>query len=980
MAKGDGAARNTGPLTNSQWLKRPRLLEPLAQAEDKRLIALLAPAGYGKTTLLKQHMEYSPRQTMWLTLRDDAAIASNLARDTMFSLNQIIPKLRFPQTNKALNIRAQPNRIGTTLARDLNALKINLNLVFDRIEHLSESSASLLQALIEEIGEGHQVFVAGYEGNPLSVARFTIDGMALTLEASQLNFTPEETAAFLTAQGFQGNIQEAHKRMDGWSLGVAMAANSGADTTQPNQVISGLLQKLPKPLQDWLPELSVLDVWSIELARNVGCKLPNDWFGTVTKIGLPLVALSPLEYQPHSLLNETLRNLLKISDQRHRQLSLNAGKIAEKQKKVFEAVRHYYTGGLLKNAVKIMEKFMIEIRSTGDFSLFQKVLNIVPETELPNKVQIFVNANKMYTTEASEGKRRLIEMYHSGNRDPELILSLAVFSQRSRDANEMLQYTDELMNLNNLESDQIRRALAMKADAYDILGDLEKSRDFAKKSLKVAKEAKNYLVLAAGLGNLGVTYQKVKNYPEAYALYQKAHKYYELTGANKFLAINFHNILDLHIQSGNYSAFENMFHEVLKFTKNLGDYWNSPSLYMKFMSDFYQGKILGLEKTGETAIACLEKTSRTDMLHSIRSTLIQTKILSEKLTEAKELLQIYLKMPCENYQEPRKKFVSAILEFSLTHFDVAEALFSELESHSSKIGPLNYCRLLTYRAEIARRGGKPWRNLIDEAFDNLTTLGYDTPLKIDRPLLQGLYDECIRRNFYRERIQKALKITQPSENIVNLKINIQALEKSIFLIGKDPLKIGLQKSKELFIWLAIQGASSRFEIINALWGSDTSQNREYFKIAVRKLRTALLENTNIKVDPILFENGLYQLHSSIEPQWDFKLLINRFHENRWTDTDIEKTHTFPIQFLKGMTADWIQDFKQGTINSLYSALMSALEQVEEASRVINLCEAAIALDPLSEAAYAVLSKHLRRIGKAEEAKLVSMQFKSALES
>jgi LuxR family transcriptional regulator, maltose regulon positive regulatory protein len=106
--------------STSHLLERPRLLNMLLAATDQKLIALLAPAGYGKTTLAKQYVEKRKGKTIWLTLREDAADPSMLARDFIYEARRVIPKMKFPHTEEALKIEARANRLGVMLTRDLN--------------------------------------------------------------------------------------------------------------------------------------------------------------------------------------------------------------------------------------------------------------------------------------------------------------------------------------------------------------------------------------------------------------------------------------------------------------------------------------------------------------------------------------------------------------------------------------------------------------------------------------------------------------------------------------------------------------------------------------------------------------------------------------------------------------------------------------------------------------------------------------------
>jgi LuxR family transcriptional regulator, maltose regulon positive regulatory protein len=975
MAKSDSMKRTTKAIS-PQWLERPRLLEPLAQAQDKRLIAILAPSGYGKTTLLKQHTERSSRQTMWLTLRDDAADADALARDTIYALQQVVPKLRFPQTNKALSIEARANRLGVTLARDLNVINANLNLVFDRIEHLSETSAGLIQALVEEIGEGHQILVAGYEGNPLSVARFAVDGMALAIEASQLNFTPEETAALLTARGFQGNIEQTHEQMAGWSLGIAMIANGSADVTQPSQIIESLLSRLPKSMQAWLPELAVLEVWSVELARDVGCQVPDTWFHEVITSGLPIIPLNNLEYQPHLLLSNRLNQVFSLRTDRYKIASFQAAKVAEKKNRNLTAIQLYQTAGALSEAMRVMSEFTLESSRRGDTKLLQKIAESIPENILTEELLIFINGNLLQTNKKDEAKSKLFNLYQKGSRNPLLLFCLARIYQMLSQPEKMRLYINEIFE-QKISEDQKYKALTMKAAALHLERSFKESQDCLEEALLIAKKTGKSADIGSTLCNLAMIYQNCKEFNKAEKLYKEAQVHFEMIGARSLLAANYSNMLDFYSRSGQYDKFDAKIEEALSLAKRLGDFWAGPIMLTDFICDFYRGKLNTSKTKGELAIKTLANTPYKNMVHYCRCYLIQIDILLGNLDQIDKKINDYL-LSCDNDDIYRGHLIQGVRSFSIKKFQDSIHFFN-MYNNVEHLNPIDYIRALFYQTEALRRSGKAWKKALDKAFKRLDHLKNDDLLRIDETFLGSLYTECIRRGLYRERVQKSMGFQSLEGKTSVIKLSIETFNNVKFSISNLKVHVGLQKSKEVLLWLGIRGSSSRPEIIKALWNSDTSQNREYFKIVVRKLRTALLENTDVKGDPVQFENGLYQLHSTIELQWDFKLLINRFRENNWTNADLETVSDFSNQFMTGMTSEWIRDFKQGVIDSLYSTLMDTLEQLD-APRAISVCEAAIALDPLSEKAYVALAKHLRQTGMVEEAKHVPIRFKAALET
>jgi ATP/maltotriose-dependent transcriptional regulator MalT len=109
-----GATQRKGVRRESRIIERPRLIKLLDET-DARTILLLAPAGYGKTTLARQWAK-TLNGAIWVTLsredRDVAAIAMKVARaserDEAGAAAHVATYLR---------AHANPQRMASELAR-----------------------------------------------------------------------------------------------------------------------------------------------------------------------------------------------------------------------------------------------------------------------------------------------------------------------------------------------------------------------------------------------------------------------------------------------------------------------------------------------------------------------------------------------------------------------------------------------------------------------------------------------------------------------------------------------------------------------------------------------------------------------------------------------------------------------------------------------------------------------------------------------
>jgi LuxR family transcriptional regulator, maltose regulon positive regulatory protein len=86
------AFETTIPKALRNELERAALLERL-HGSEAGLICLIAPSGFGKTTLLAQHARSSGERTVWISLTEDDCDAVALAQAMRDAIQTVMPKL-----------------------------------------------------------------------------------------------------------------------------------------------------------------------------------------------------------------------------------------------------------------------------------------------------------------------------------------------------------------------------------------------------------------------------------------------------------------------------------------------------------------------------------------------------------------------------------------------------------------------------------------------------------------------------------------------------------------------------------------------------------------------------------------------------------------------------------------------------------------------------------------------------------------------
>jgi LuxR family maltose regulon positive regulatory protein len=215
------------PTRRPATIDRPRLFELLMATGGPRVVAITAPPGYGKTTLLAQWLVHEPRPVAWLTVddldNDPAVLLSYLAA----ALDRILPV----DASIRSALSAPRERILTTavprLATALDAFGRPAALVLDDVHRLVDrTSLDALTALLDHLPPSFRVVIAGRREPDLGLARRRAVGDLLEIGTDLLALTDDETGEIAEAQGHLLSPEQARAltaRTEGWVAGVHLA-------------------------------------------------------------------------------------------------------------------------------------------------------------------------------------------------------------------------------------------------------------------------------------------------------------------------------------------------------------------------------------------------------------------------------------------------------------------------------------------------------------------------------------------------------------------------------------------------------------------------------------------------------------------------------------------------------------------------------------------------------------------------------------
>jgi LuxR family maltose regulon positive regulatory protein len=297
---------------------------------------VVAPAGYGKTTLLAKWVEADPRPFAWVALDgrdDDAVVFLRYIAAAIHRVEPIAPEVFEALSGPAESIWSKRvPRLGSALA----ALERPLVLVLDDLHAVANPSClDVLAALFEYVPAGSQIAVASREEPALPLARWRAHGSVQEIGVGDLRLDEREAKLLLEAAGVEldaSELSELTESTEGWPAGLYLAALSmraGAPSSASAAGFSGddrfvseyfrleLLSRLPAAEAQFLKYTSVLDRMSGGLCDAVlETTLSADTLEALERRNCFVVPLDRRSewYRYHHLFGQLLRTELERSE------------------------------------------------------------------------------------------------------------------------------------------------------------------------------------------------------------------------------------------------------------------------------------------------------------------------------------------------------------------------------------------------------------------------------------------------------------------------------------------------------------------------------------------------------------------------------------------------------------------------------------------------------------------------------------------
>jgi LuxR family transcriptional regulator, maltose regulon positive regulatory protein len=485
------AAKVRPPAPRPGQVSRTALVNRSRAARSFRAVSVVAPGGYGKTTLLAQWAGRDDRPFGWVSLdrRDNDPVV--LLRHVVAAIDEVV---------------AVDQRLLDELARDegasiwagivpaVAALVASLQdcvLVLDDLQEVSgRDSLEVLSVLAGHVPGGSTVVLASRVESVL-VTRLRSAAGLLEVGASDLAFTRREAELLLRGAGVRlsdAAFAQLVERTEGWAGGLQLASLGAGDPGAGDRQVRDYLQSeyltgLPAGRLRFLRRTSLLEKMCGSL-----CDSMLEWDQSFAELealeqqNLFLVSLDEkgIWWRYHHLVRDLLRReLFETEPELAKQLGGRAADWFEQHGDPESALEQALAVGDLGRAARIFVKVALPTYCSGRAATVERWLGRFDEDALAGHPAVAIEGARVHALRGStdEAERWLELAARHGGDDPELAARVAVMrASFCRDGvGTMLSDAGSAVASLPETSDWRSLALLVYAAAHTLLGDNERA-------------------------------------------------------------------------------------------------------------------------------------------------------------------------------------------------------------------------------------------------------------------------------------------------------------------------------------------------------------------------------------------------------------------------------------------------------------------------------------------------------------------------
>jgi LuxR family maltose regulon positive regulatory protein len=391
------------------------------------LTLVVAPAGYGKTTLVASWLEACDCPSGWLSLDEEDNDLALFLSYFSAAIQTMFP-YALEDTSALLQAARLPplDVLARSLINELDQIEPPFILVLDdyhTVQHMDVHH--VLSELLRHPPRPLHLVLASRSDPPLPLTTLRARGQATEIRTQELRFTEAETSTYLQQLGIQadeGTVQALVERVEGWVTGIRLAVLSSRHRGSEdlalahvesnisyitNYLVAEVLEGQPPAIQDYLLGTSVLERFCAPLCEAVrlgkaervpvadeGRLSGQAYLDWLEASDLFVVALDDKHewYRYHHLFQQLLRNQLQRRCEPDEIAGLHARASAwyAQNDLIDEALSHALSAGDDLGAAQLVERNSRVRLNEDQWHVLEKWMARLPEAIIQQRPQLLL--------------------------------------------------------------------------------------------------------------------------------------------------------------------------------------------------------------------------------------------------------------------------------------------------------------------------------------------------------------------------------------------------------------------------------------------------------------------------------------------------------------------------------------------------------------------------------------------------------------
>jgi len=982
-------------------MHREDLVNRIVSALDHKLIAVVAPPGYGKTTLMADFSTHADLPVCWVGLSEEDQDPMRMALVLKASLQRRFRRLRNRLDLKPL-VGSPPEALARALIAAIDEhISERFVLALDDVHLINESEGALklLDTFVLESPNRLTFLAAGRVLPEISLSKLIVNTQMVGIGTEALALTRDEVVALVAKNlklDLEGNqVDLLLGQTQGWIPAVLLSARSmgtkEVDLFRGRPLLHEFLltsafQDEASDLREFMLEAAILPIMTSTACDEVLERQDSrEMLERLARKGLFIstIDISPKTYEFNSLYRKFLVDTLtEVNPECHSRLSVRAAEYYVSSGDIELAISLFTLAGKLKEAATLAEKHarkMFEVGRNNTLATWAHSLKDSSD-EIPDVNLYLATANAdIGNLESAEVE---LEKAFSGldsvssKRQAKMLARAETvrgwIAYRKGEFEQVLEAVDRAEQLLPKRGAHLRRATCFRLRALALLasgGDLNLAENFALKSIKLLENRDEEFTLANVLLDLFRIKTDQGRASEGYASGIRAYEILHRIGSPSSLALCLNNLaIFMHLE-GQYEKALAFFREGLQKAHRAANKLAEATLLLGQADLFCD---LGLSyQAGELYGRGITLASQLGVKHLVFYGFLGTSILHRRWGTPESSLEWLRRAEGAAGDEGQSSLAalqSAAIKLGKDPQQTERELSQMLEGGEHWLNVADKTLLLYLLSMAITAQGKPaagedrFKQALDSAGVNgkeqvlaaemladENALSVTSQYQLTHPVLTGVRHRIEVMRAFAKDLQRSGDEEDDQQQLKLRSLGVTEISADgRRIIDIEPLP------RQVLFYIAEKGPISRDQLLEDIWPKaevDSALSSLYN--ATHSLRAT------IKEELILIEGNRYQINPGISVKFDisdFEQASEIAEAMAQGDPRLlfalgEALNAYRGAFLQEFTADWVlerrRELERRYLNLLNEHTSEALAHGRTEAALESI-RTAIAIDPLRD--------------------------------